>query len=72
MKKGALLFILIATCIFAITKCQSKRVQDENRRPYAFSLLRDGSAFFDDDEKEVEIFKRPCKGNLYFIILICY
>ncbi|CAD6227310.1 GSCOCG00006098001-RA-CDS [Cotesia congregata] len=60
--------ICIALLIIAITcymYCQSvKETQKNDRRAYAFSLLRDGTSFFDDDEKEVELFNRS-KG-IYF------
>ncbi|XP_023245704.1 carboxypeptidase D [Copidosoma floridanum] len=58
---GAVFVTFSALCIFIVTKCQAKKNQDSDRRPYSFSLLRDGSTFFDDDEKEVEIFKRVTK-----------
>ncbi|KAJ8675417.1 hypothetical protein QAD02_011203 [Eretmocerus hayati] len=59
---GAVLVIVGAMCIFIVLKCQSRSSEDvTNRRAYAFSLLNDGTSFFDDDEKEVEIFRRPNK-----------
>ncbi|OXU25957.1 hypothetical protein TSAR_015747 [Trichomalopsis sarcophagae] len=57
---GAVLITIVALCIFVIAKCKSSHGDDTvSKRPYAFSLLKDGNSFFDDDEKEVEIFKRP-------------
>lgn len=52
-------------CIFIVAKVQERK--NQNRRPYAFSLLRDGNSFFDDDEKEIEVFKRPSKGILHYL-----
>lgn len=54
-----------AFIIFMLKRCRSRRREQKDfRRPYAFSLLKDGNSFFDDDEREVEIFKRPIKGKL--------
>ncbi|OAD62352.1 Carboxypeptidase D [Eufriesea mexicana] len=51
---------IIACSIFICTNCQSsKNVQKNNWKGYSFSLLKDGTSFFDDDEKEIEIFRRP-------------
>lgn len=62
---ASILVILGALCIFIATQCQARKNAEKiSRKPYAFSLLRDGNSFFDDDEKEVEIFKRPSKGKL--------
>ncbi|XP_058806975.1 LOW QUALITY PROTEIN: carboxypeptidase D-like [Phymastichus coffea] len=58
---GSILVVVVAMCAFVISKCQARQSEDKDRRPYAFSLLREGTSFFDDDEKEVEIFKRPVK-----------
>ncbi|XP_043268241.1 carboxypeptidase D-like [Venturia canescens] len=50
--------VVLAVCCYA--RCQPRRnAPTNNWREYAFSLLGDGASFFDDDEKEVEIFKRP-------------
>ncbi|EFN82672.1 Carboxypeptidase D [Harpegnathos saltator] len=59
MLTGTICFgiILCGICIFM--KCQSSENSEKNRKGYAFSLLKDGTSFFDDDEKEVEIFRRP-------------
>jgi len=62
-------FITILCCICICAKCQSSEDSGTNRKAYAFSLLKDGNSFFDDDEKEIEIFRRPIDGN-YFSILI--
>ncbi|KAL7306812.1 hypothetical protein TKK_0000976 [Trichogramma kaykai] len=59
---GAIIVVILSICTFIIVKCKSRQLENENdSRPYAFSLLRDGTSFFDDDEKEVELFKRPSK-----------
>lgn len=76
LKIGAVLITSVALCIFIIAKCKSKQSEDmTSKRPYAFSLLRDGGSFFNDDEREVEIFKRPLvKGELsnmqYFYLML--
>lgn len=72
--------VVLGVCCYA--RCQTKRnAQKNNWREYAFSLLGDGSSFFDDDEKEVEIFKRPANRgalmiffpeNIYNIDYIAY
>ncbi|XP_034196331.2 carboxypeptidase D svr isoform X1 [Osmia lignaria lignaria] len=56
----------IITCIvFIWANCRSsKNVETKNWNGYAFSLLRDGTSFFDDDEKEIEIFRRPTNGYM--------
>lgn len=55
--------IVLGICFFV--KCRAARHEERsNRRAYAFSLLKDGNSFFDDDEKEVEVFKRPSTGEL--------
>lgn len=41
----------------------NKRDKANSKANYAFSLLPDGSSFFDDDEKEVSVFKAPLKGK---------
>ncbi|XP_031840288.1 carboxypeptidase D svr [Nomia melanderi] len=56
-------FGIIACTVFIVANCKSsKQSEQNNRSKYAFSLLKDGTSFFDDDEKEVEIFKRPING----------
>jgi len=62
-------FVTVLCCICICAKCQSSEDSGTNRKGYAFSLLKDGNSFFDDDEKEIEIFQRPIDGN-YFSILI--
>ncbi|XP_008548171.1 carboxypeptidase D [Microplitis demolitor] len=50
---------LVVIGIVCYMYCQSVKESEKNdRRAYAFSLLRDGTSFFDDDEKEVELFNR--------------
>ncbi|KAG7204671.1 hypothetical protein KM043_005086 [Ampulex compressa] len=56
---------IIVLIIFICAKCQSYRnTQKNNRKGYAFSLLKEGTSFFDDDEKEIEIFRRPLNGHM--------
>ncbi|CAK9809820.1 Carboxypeptidase D [Anthophora quadrimaculata] len=56
---------LIACSAFICANCQSsKNSQKHNWNGYAFSLLKDGTSFFDDDEKEIEIFRRPLNGHM--------
>ncbi|CAK9804732.1 Carboxypeptidase D [Anthophora plagiata] len=56
---------LIACSVFICANCQSsKNSQKHNWNGYAFSLLKDGTSFFDDDEKEIEIFRRPLNGHM--------
>ncbi|XP_076767108.1 carboxypeptidase D svr [Xylocopa sonorina] len=58
-------FAIIALSIFICANCKSsKEAQKHNWREYAFSLLKDGTSFFDDDEKEIEIFRRPLKKHI--------
>lgn len=53
--------VVLGSCCYS--KCQKNRESEKiGRRAYAFSLLREGTSFFDDDEKEVELFRRPSKG----------
>ncbi|XP_020298927.1 carboxypeptidase D-like [Pseudomyrmex gracilis] len=63
MVTGTIVFVILLCCVCFYTKCQSSEDLEENRkaenRKYAFSLLKDGNSFFDDDEKEIEIFRRP-------------
>ncbi|XP_063989160.1 carboxypeptidase D isoform X2 [Diachasmimorpha longicaudata] len=55
--------VVLGICCFM--RCKAARHEEtNNRRAYAFSLLKDGNSFFDDDEKEVEVFKRPNSGEL--------
>ncbi|KOC66182.1 Carboxypeptidase D [Habropoda laboriosa] len=56
---------LIACSVFICANCQSsKNSQKPNWNGYAFSLLKGGTSFFDDDEKEIEIFRRPLNGHM--------
>ncbi|XP_076629152.1 carboxypeptidase D svr [Colletes latitarsis] len=56
---------IIACGVFICANCQSfEQPKTNNWRGYAFSLLKDGTSFFDDDEKEIEIFRRPLKGHM--------
>lgn len=58
---------LVVIGIVCYMYCQSVKESEKNdRRAYAFSLLRDGTSFFDDDEKEVELFNRS-KGLLVYL-----
>ncbi|EZA54200.1 Carboxypeptidase D [Ooceraea biroi] len=59
---GIVCFVVVIICLCASTKCQSSEDSGNNRKSYAFSLLKDGNSFFDDDEKEIEIFRRPVDG----------
>lgn len=52
--------VVCSICICA--KCRTEDAE-KSRKGYAFSLLKDGGSFFDDDEKEIEIFRRPVDGN---------
>ncbi|XP_011313662.1 carboxypeptidase D-like [Fopius arisanus] len=55
--------ILLGICCFM--RCKGISPEEKNsRRAYAFSLLKDGNSFFDDDEKEVEVFKRPLNRSI--------
>lgn len=64
---GTIFFVILLCCVCFYTKCQSLENLEENRKGYAFSLLKDGNSFFDDDEKEIEIFRRPIDGNCEYI-----
>ncbi|KAK1121827.1 hypothetical protein K0M31_010139 [Melipona bicolor] len=56
---------ILACSIFICTNCKSsKNSQKSNWNKYTFSLLKGGTSFFDDDEKEIEIFKRPLNGYI--------
>ncbi|XP_033351181.1 carboxypeptidase D-like [Bombus vosnesenskii] len=56
---------IIACSIFICANCKSsKNLKKNNWNGYAFSLLKDGTSFFDDDEKEIEIFRRPLNGHM--------
>ncbi|XP_076249772.1 carboxypeptidase D svr isoform X3 [Calliopsis andreniformis] len=56
---------IVVCTIFVCANCQSsKESQKSNRNRYAFSLLKDGTSFFDDDEKEIEIFRRPSNEQM--------
>ncbi|XP_015431943.1 PREDICTED: carboxypeptidase D-like [Dufourea novaeangliae] len=62
---SSICFGIIACAMFICANCKaSKELQKNNRSGYAFSLLKDGTSFFDDDEKEVEIFRRPVNGHM--------
>nr|XP_012140788.1 PREDICTED: carboxypeptidase D-like [Megachile rotundata] len=56
----------IITCvIFIWANCQaSQNVETKRWNGYSFSLLKGGTSFFDDDEKEIEIFRRPTSGHM--------
>lgn len=56
-------FVILLCCICICAKCRASEDTEKNRKGYAFSLLNDGGTFFDDDEKEIEIFRRPVDGN---------
>lgn len=49
---------------------QSSEDTEKNRKGYAFSLLKDGGSFFDDDEKEIVIFRKPIDESNYFTTYI--
>lgn len=57
---------IIVCIIFICANCRSSKAElrKNNWNKYAFSLLKDGTSFFDDDEKEIEIFRRPFHGNV--------
>ncbi|KYM95838.1 Carboxypeptidase D [Cyphomyrmex costatus] len=55
-------FGIVLCCICICARCQASEDKEKSRKGYAFSLLQDGGSFFDDDEKEVEIFRRPVDG----------
>ncbi|KAL2736992.1 carboxypeptidase D [Vespula squamosa] len=58
-----LAIVVCGICICAI--CQSTQHSEKNyRRAYAFSLLKDGTSFFENDEKEIEIFRRPLNDSI--------
>ncbi|XP_033217593.1 carboxypeptidase D-like isoform X2 [Belonocnema kinseyi] len=53
-------FALVVLIILIFMKYQSYlKEKRTNRRSYLFRPIPTGTSFFDDDEKEVEIFKRP-------------
>lgn len=60
------MMIIVVTGVCYIKFFSKKSEERNDRKPYAFSLLRDGSSFFDDDEKEIEIFKRPIDNKRKF------
>lgn len=65
---GTICLGIIACAVFVCANCQSfEQTQKNNRNGYAFSLLKDGTSFFDDDEKEIEIFRRPLNGKCFTI-----
>ncbi|XP_011871567.1 PREDICTED: carboxypeptidase D-like [Vollenhovia emeryi] len=53
---------IVACCVCICARCRASADTEKARKGYAFSLLQDGGSFFDDDEKEVEIFRRPADG----------
>ncbi|KAK2580979.1 hypothetical protein KPH14_006039 [Odynerus spinipes] len=58
-----LAIVVCGICICA--RCQTTQNYEKNyRKGYAFSLLKDGTSFFDDDEKEIEIFRRPLNEHI--------
>lgn len=61
---GIICLGIIVSGICCYAGYQSMRNKKNNKKGYAFSLLRDGQSFFDDDEKEVEIFKRPLNRHV--------
>lgn len=63
---GTICFSIVLCCICICTRYQSSKDSEINKKGYAFSLLKDGGSFFDDDEKEIVIFRRPVDGNNYF------
>lgn len=63
---GTICFSIVLCCICICTRYQSLKDSEKNKKGYAFSLLKDGGSFFDDDEKEIVIFRRPIDGNNYF------
>lgn len=63
MIAGTICFGIVLCGIYICTKCQSSESSEKSRKKYAFSLLKDGASFFDDDEKEIEIFRRPMDGR---------
>ncbi|XP_032665453.1 carboxypeptidase D-like [Odontomachus brunneus] len=62
MLTGTICFGIVLCGIYICMKYQSSESSEKSRKGYAFSLLKDGTSFFDDDEKEVEIFRRPVDG----------
>lgn len=56
-------FGIVSCCLCVCTRCRASEDTEKGRKGYAFSLLQDGGSFFDDDEKEIEIFRRPVDGN---------
>ncbi|KAG5333446.1 CBPD Carboxypeptidase, partial [Acromyrmex heyeri] len=55
-------FGVILCCMCICARCRASEDEEKSRKGYAFSLLQDGGSFFDDDEKEIEIFRRPVDG----------
>ncbi|XP_014480022.1 PREDICTED: carboxypeptidase D-like [Dinoponera quadriceps] len=62
MLTGTICFGIVLCSICICTQCQSSESSEKSRKGYAFSPLKNGSSFFDDDEKEIEIFRRPMDG----------
>ncbi|XP_012529985.1 carboxypeptidase D [Monomorium pharaonis] len=60
MITGMVCFVIVLCCMCIYARCRaSEEYSEKSRKGYAFSLLKDGSSLFDDDEKEIEIFRRP-------------
>lgn len=59
-------FGVVLCCICICTRYQSSEDSEKSRKGYAFSLLKDGGSFFDDDEKEIVIFRKPVDESNYF------
>lgn len=58
-------FGVVLCCVYICAKRQYSENSEGGRKEYAFSPLKDGGSFFDDDEKEIEIFRRPVDGNYF-------
>ncbi|XP_053976263.1 carboxypeptidase D-like [Hylaeus volcanicus] len=56
---------VIACSVFICANCQSfEQPLKNSRKAYTYGLLKDGTSFFDDDEKEIEIFRRPLTDHM--------
>ncbi|XP_077256149.1 carboxypeptidase D svr [Temnothorax americanus] len=62
MITGMICFGIVLCSICTWARCRASEDTEKGRKGYAFSLLQDGGSFFDDDEKEIEIFRRPVEG----------
>ncbi|XP_012216053.2 carboxypeptidase D-like [Linepithema humile] len=62
MMTGTICFGIVLCCVYICAKRQYSENSERSRKEYAFSPLKDGGSFFDDDEKEIEIFRRPVDG----------